>query len=106
MTFRARDGSRTHTPYWTHGPQPCLSTNSSTRAKKKVKPRGLTFCDLTGAHFDKLSVNFSPQILLRHKPLVCLFTCDLTGARTQDHLLKREVLYQLSYQVNSIKTSL
>ncbi len=25
--------------------------------------------------------------------------CDLAGARTQDHLLKREVLYQLSYQV-------
>ena len=24
---------------------------------------------------------------------------DLAGARTQDHLLKREVLYQLSYQV-------
>ncbi len=28
--------------------------------------------------------------------------CDLAGARTQDHLLKREVLYQLSYQVSTI----
>ena len=27
------------------------------------------------------------------------FLSDLAGARTQDHLLKREVLYQLSYQV-------
>ena len=25
--------------------------------------------------------------------------CDLAGARTQDPLLKREMLYQLSYQV-------
>ena len=29
--------------------------------------------------------------------------CDLAGARTQDHLLKREVLYQLSYQVFLVK---
>ena len=26
--------------------------------------------------------------------------CDLAGIRTQDPLLKREMLYQLSYQVN------
>ena len=26
-------------------------------------------------------------------------SCDLAGARTQDPLLKREMLYQLSYQV-------
>ena len=26
--------------------------------------------------------------------------CDLAGARTQDPLLKREMLYQLSYQVS------
>lgn len=25
--------------------------------------------------------------------------CDLAGARTQDPLLKREMLYQLSYQI-------
>ena len=31
--------------------------------------------------------------------LETLFFGDLAGARTQDHLLKREVLYQLSYQV-------
>ena len=29
---------------------------------------------------------------------------DLAGARTQDPLLKREMLYQLSYQVNLIKS--
>ena len=28
-----------------------------------------------------------------------LLKSDLTGARTQDPLLKREMLYQLSYQV-------
>ena len=27
---------------------------------------------------------------------------DLAGARTQDPLLKREMLYQLSYQVNEV----
>ena len=32
------------------------------------------------------------------KPFDLTF-CDLTGARTQDPLLKREMLYQLSYQV-------
>ena len=29
-----------------------------------------------------------------------LFKCDLAGVRTQDPLLKREMLYQLSYQIN------
>ena len=28
-----------------------------------------------------------------------LYECDRAGARTQDPLLKREMLYQLSYQV-------
>lgn len=28
------------------------------------------------------------------------FESDLAGARTQDPLLKREMLYQLSYQIN------
>ena len=28
------------------------------------------------------------------------FYCDLAGARTQDPLLKREMLYQLSYQIS------
>ena len=32
----ARSGSRTRTPKRTHGPQPCLSTNSSTRANGAV----------------------------------------------------------------------
>ena len=56
----AQSGSRTRTPIRTHGPQPCLSTSSSTWA---------------------------------------IWLCDLAGARTQDPLLKREMLYQLSYQV-------
>ena len=30
------------------------------------------------------------------------FLCDRAGARTQDPLLKREMLYQLSYQVNFV----
>ncbi len=32
-----------------------------------------------------------------------LFFCDLAEARTQDPLLKREMLYQLSYQVFRFK---
>ena len=40
------------------------------------------------------------QKLCRKKKLRhCLTFCDLAGARTQDPLLKREMLYQLSYQV-------
>jgi hypothetical protein len=59
----------------TPAPQAGASTNSATRA---------VF----------ISVNKKSQAL-------CLtFFCDRAGARTQDHLLKREVLYQLSYQVN------
>ncbi len=33
------------------------------------------------------------------------FFCDLAGARTQDPLLKREMLYQLSYQVMMLTES-
>ena len=32
--------------------------------------------------------------------MLYLCMCDRAGARTQDPLLKREMLYQLSYQVN------
>jgi hypothetical protein len=32
--------------------------------------------------------------------LLCV--CDLAGTRTQDPILKRDMLYQLSYQVNLI----
>ena len=41
-------------------------------------------------------------IELKAKKLSVLlnFFCDRAGARTQDPLLKREMLYQLSYQVN------
>jgi hypothetical protein len=29
--------------------------------------------------------------------------CDLTGARTQDPIIKSDVLYQLSYQVGTLE---
>ncbi len=29
-----------------------------------------------------------------------VFSCDSAGSRTQDPLLKREVLYQLSYRID------
>jgi hypothetical protein len=32
--------------------------------------------------------------------------CDPTGARTQDPIIKSDVLYQLSYRVNAIKKSI
>ncbi len=32
----------------------------------------------------------------------CFFNCDPAGARTQDPLLKREMLYQLSYGIMEI----
>ncbi len=34
------------------------------------------------------------------------FRCDPAGSRTQDPLLKREVLYQLSYRINLSKSEL
>ena len=58
-----------------HGPQPCLSTNSSIR--------------VTNVYKSKKVVHYATTF------------CDLAGARTQDPLLKREMLYQLSYQVFS-----
>ncbi len=51
-----------------------------------------SFCDLTVAYFD-----YAQHKLLAYK--IYSHNSDLAGARTQDHLLKREVLYQLSYQV-------
>ncbi len=36
------------------------------------------------------------------RPIKSKLFCDLAGARTQDPLLKREMLYQLSYQIGSI----
>ncbi len=33
---------------------------------------------------------------------VCYLKCDPAGARTQDPLLKREMLYQLSYGIMKI----
>ena len=71
----AREDSNFHDQKRSLGPQPNASTNSATCAEKeiikikKVKQSGLTFFG------------------------------DLAGARTQDPLLKREMLYQLSYQV-------
>jgi len=34
-----------------------------------------------------------------HSPKANDFCCDLAGARTQDPIIKSDVLYQLSYQV-------
>ena len=44
-----------------------------------------------------LSFNINRQ--KKRLNIVLNLFCDLAGVRTQDHLLKREVLYQLSYQV-------
>ncbi len=50
-----------------------------------------------------LRTGFSPQFYTiknpDHKCQGSMSPCDLAGARTQDPLLKREMLYQLSYQV-------
>lgn len=32
--------------------------------------------------------------------------CDPDGARTHDHLIKSQVLYRLSYEINAILTML
>jgi hypothetical protein len=32
-----------------------------------------------------------------------VYYCDLAGARTQDPIIKSDVLYQLSYQVVALK---
>jgi hypothetical protein len=69
----AHEKIRTSTNLRSQPPQGCASTNFATCANYfKVK---------------KLSLS--------------LTFCDRAGARTQDPLLKREMLYQLSYQVLS-----
>ena len=49
-------------------------------------------------------IDFSPQFYFIKNPdnnvRIFISLRDLAGARTQDPLLKREMLYQLSYQVN------
>ena len=67
----AHEKIRTSTILRTQPPQACASTNSATCAFIKIK---------------KLSNSLT-------------FLSDRAGARTQDPLLKREMLYQLSYQV-------
>ena len=37
-----------------------------------------------------------------HPPVADNFFCDPTGARTQDPIIKSDVLYQLSYRVISL----
>ncbi len=74
MRFCAHDWSRTSTSVRTLPPQGSVSTNSTTWA--------LNWSEVKQKKLSK-SLTF----------------CDLTGARTQDPLLKREMLYQLSYQV-------
>lgn len=46
---------------------------------------------------ESLAKDLNKKIPIKGRDFLLL--CDLAGARTQDHLLKREVLYQLSYQV-------
>jgi hypothetical protein len=42
------------------------------------------------------------HMALKKKTLQCnVFFCDLAGARTQDPIIKSDVLYQLSYQVEA-----
>lgn len=53
-----------------------------------------------GASTDSATCAYSNNKLKQKKSsLKAQLFSDLAGARTQDHLLKREVLYQLSYQV-------
>ena len=73
----AHEKIRTSTNLRLQPPQGCASTNFATCAFNKIKM--LSNC-LT-------------------------FFCDRAGARTQDPLLKREMLYQLSYQVYFCKPS-
>ena len=50
---------------------------------------------------DGESTNFStwPDIKKSKDVARNVFTCDPTGARTQDPIIKSDVLYQLSYRV-------
>ena len=67
------DGIRTHTPFRAPAPQAGKST---------VSPRGL-----------KKERSFEKRTTF----------CDPTGARTQDPIIKSDVLYQLSYRVDTFK---
>ena len=69
LFIRDHGGIRTHTPLRAPAPQAGKST---------VSPRGR-----------KLK---KPSVMLD-------FICDPTGARTQDPIIKSDVLYQLSYRV-------
>ncbi len=45
------------------------------------------------------SLPISPRGQKKSHPLMRTTCCDLAGARTQDPIIKSDVLYQLSYQV-------
>ena len=60
--------------------------------KRTTENQEIFFSDLAGAPFD-----YAQGKLLAQKDQN--LSCDLAGARTQDPLLKREMLYQLSYQI-------
>ena len=51
------------------------------------------------------SLPISPRGREQKKPSTCPTFCDLTGARTQDPIIKSDVLYQLSYQVIFISST-
>ena len=70
--FCDHDGIRTHTS--------CDTTPSRWRVYQFL-------------HMAKLAVN------KKSYPKRITFICDLAGARTQDPIIKSDVLYQLSYQV-------
>ena len=63
--------------------------------------------DFFGGWFAMMSslMQFEDQIRRKiwmetKKPATYAGFCDLAGVRTQDPILKRDVLYQLSYQVD------
>ena len=73
LFIRDHDGIWTHTPFRAPAPQAGKST---------VSPRGL-----------KKERSFEKRTTF----------CDPTGARTQDPIIKSDVLYQLSYRVDAFK---
>ena len=48
-----------------------------------------------------VQVTLNKNALTHHERAFINLLGDLTGARTQDPLLKREMLYQLSYQIST-----
>ena len=64
--------------------------------ERRIRTFEACAADLQSALVGHLSI--SPKFQIKSFSKEKLF-CDRAGARTQDPLLKREMLYQLSYQV-------